>query len=173
LTPENASLPFDERSTSGLLCGVSGGFSEAVARTTYKLLCGSEYAQTEISSLRGSEGRKEARISFPTGGNLNVFVTGGLRNARILLEDLRNGRIDADFIEINACPNGCISGGGQPVHIYADSIKRQMKALYAIDRTENIRYSHKNRLIAKLYDEFLGAPMSNKSSELLYMTKDI
>jgi iron only hydrogenase large subunit-like protein len=152
-----------------MLCGVSGGFSEAVARTTYKMLCGDEYGQPEISALRGTDGRKETKISIPGHGTINLAVTGGLKNARLLLEDVRKGRIDFDFIEINACPNGCISGGGEPVYFTADSIKRQMKALYSIDRTETIRQSHRNRLITKLYEEFLETPMSKKSSELLYI----
>ena len=95
-------------------------------------------------------------------------MVSGLSNARKLLDQIRSGRSDLQFIEVMTCPGGCINGGGQPIGANAQAVRARMQALYKIDQSENLRVSHKNTYIKRLYDEFLGKPLGHKSHELLH-----
>ncbi len=167
LTPEFADTPFGERSTAGKLFGVSGGVMEAALRTSHFLLTGKEIDQSVINEIRGLDGIKEIKLKI---GKLTLgfAVVNGLSNAKKLLEQIKNGRNDIHFIEVMTCPSGCIGGGGQPHNVDMDAIKARMKTLYNIDKNEALRVAHKNKSLQKLYDDFLGSPLSEKSHHYLH-----
>ncbi len=174
--PSGASdTPFGERTTAGKLFGGSGGVMEAALRTAYFMITGKEMESLKVEAVRGQEGIKEAKITI---GKLeaSVAVVNGIGNAEKLLEQIKGGRDDLAFIEVMTCPGGCIAGGGQPLNTDKDKIKSRLGALYKIDQTENVRVSHKNKDIKRLYDEYLGEPLGEKSHHLLhthYMKREV
>jgi len=165
--PQTADTPFGERSTAGKIFGASGGVMEAAIRTAHFLLTGQELAKLEMQPIRGMKGAKEIRAKI---GDLEVgaAVASGLGNARKLLDQIRAGRKDLHFVEIMTCPGGCINGGGQPIGADPNAVRARMQALYKIDQTEKVRVSHKNPYITRLYEEFLGKPLGEKSHHLLH-----
>jgi len=167
LAPESGDSPFGERSTAGKLFGATGGVAEAAIRTAHFLLTGNELADLEVEAVRGLKGIKEARLRV---GDLEVgvAVANGLGNAKRLLEEIRGGRGDLHFVEVMTCPGGCIAGGGQPIGTNLEAVRARMQTLYAIDRDGAVRVSHKNPAIQRLYREFLGEPLGEKSHELLH-----
>jgi len=172
---EEADTPFGERSTAGKIFGASGGVMEAAIRTAYYLLAGEELADLSIKNLRGLKGAKELHVRI---GDLELgaAVVSGLGNARALLDQVRAGRSDLQFIEVMTCPGGCINGGGQPLGADLKAIQARMKALYKIDSEEAVRVSHRNESVARLYREFLGQPLGEMSHRLLhtrYMEREV
>jgi iron-only hydrogenase group A len=167
MPPESADTPFGERSSAGKIFGASGGVMEAAVRTAYYLITGRELDNLELQAVRGFQGVKEARVSID-GLELGVAVVSGLGNAARLLDQIRAGRNDLHFIEVMTCPGGCIGGGGQPIGSNAEAVKSRMQALYAIDAGESVRVSHRNEAVKRLYDEFLGEPLGEKSHQLLH-----
>ncbi len=167
LEPETPDNPFGQRSTAGKLFGASGGVMEAALRTAYWMVTGKELTELRFRALRGMEGIKTAEVDID-GLKLNVAVANGLGNVRKLLDDVAKGRIELHFFEVMTCPGGCIGGGGQPYGTTAETIKSRMESLYAIDRNEPLRQSHQNPWIDRLYDEFLGEPLGEKSHALLH-----
>jgi iron-only hydrogenase group A len=167
IAPEGADTPFGERSTAGKLFGATGGVMEAALRTAYFMITGKELEKLEVKAVRGLDGVKEAKVQV---GDLEVgiAVASGLGNARKLLEQIRAGRKDLHFIEIMTCPGGCIAGGGQPLSTNVDAVRARMQALYKIDREETVRTSHSNKSVQRLYAEFLGKPLGEKSHHLLH-----
>lgn len=157
-----------ESSGAGVIFGASGGVIEAAARTAYNMLTGREYADIEFSSLRGWEGLRVAIVDID-GLKLNIGITHGLGNARKILDKVRAKELDLHAIEIMACPGGCIGGGGQPLHHGDETIlEHRRNVLYSIDKKKNIRQSHNNVEVKKLYEEFLGKPLSEKSHQYLH-----
>lgn len=167
LEPELADSPLGTRSSAGKIFGTSGGVMEAAIRTAHYFITGKELVKFQVKAVRGLEGRKEATVQI---GDLNVgvAVVSGLKNASELLDEIRNGRKDLHFIEIMACPGGCINGGGQPIGTNEASVKARMATLYDIDEKDAIKASHKNPYIVELYDKFLGKPLGHKSHHLLH-----
>jgi NADH-quinone oxidoreductase subunit G/NADP-reducing hydrogenase subunit HndD len=165
--PDRADSPFGMRSTAGKIFGATGGVMEAAIRSAYFLLTGKELRELKVQEVRGLDGIKEAKIKI---GDLEVgvAVASSLKNAAQLLESIRAGRKDIHFIEVMTCPGGCIAGGGQPLNGDQNAIKARMQALYQIDRDETLRVSHKNEDVARLYKEFLGAPLGEMSHKLLH-----
>ena len=167
INPELTDSPLGIRSSAGKLFGGSGGVMEAALRTAYFKLTGEELKEFKINAVRGLTGRKETKLQI---GDLEVgvAVVSGLQNAKVLLDEIRNGRNDIHFIEIMACPGGCIAGGGQ--HIGADqkAILSRLSSLYDIDDRDSIKVSHKNPEVIELYDKFLGEPLGHKSHALLH-----
>jgi NADH-quinone oxidoreductase subunit G/NADP-reducing hydrogenase subunit HndD len=165
--PDRADTPFGMRSTAGKIFGATGGVMEAAIRSAYFLLTGKELKELKVQEVRGLDGIKEAKIKI---GDLEVgvAVASSLKNAAQLLESVRAGRKDIHFIEVMTCPGGCIAGGGQPLGADQNAIKARMQALYQIDRDETLRVSHKNEDVARLYREFLGAPLGEMSHKLLH-----
>jgi NADH-quinone oxidoreductase subunit G/NADP-reducing hydrogenase subunit HndD len=164
---EPADTPFGERTSAGKLFGASGGVMEAAVRTAHHLVTGTELGELEVTALRGKDGLKEARVQVGE-LELGLAVVSGLGNARQLLDEIRAGRDDLHFIEIMTCPGGCIAGGGQPLSADPSAVTARMKALYKIDRDEPVRVSHKNPDVQRLYEEFLGQPLSQTSHHLLH-----
>ncbi len=167
LEPETPDTPFGERSGAGKIFGASGGVMEAAIRSAYFLITGSELKDYNIQELRGMKGCKELRVKAGK-IELGAAVVSSLGQARKLIEEIKAGRSDLQFIEVMTCPGGCINGGGQPLRANMDAIKARMSALHQIDKDAPLRVSHKNTQVKRLYEEFLGAPLSHKSHELLH-----
>jgi iron-only hydrogenase group A len=167
LSPEIADSPMGVRSSAGKLFGASGGVMEAALRTAYFHLTGKELIGFKLNELRGMQGRKEARIQIGE-LELGVAVVSGLHNARILLDEIREGKNDLHFIEVMACPGGCIAGGGQHIGAAEDAVMVRLKTLYDIDERDSIKVSHKNPDVTELYKNYLGEPLSHRSHQLLH-----
>jgi NADP-reducing hydrogenase subunit HndD len=170
-----ASLPDDdydnimgESTGAGVIFGTTGGVIEAATRTAYELHTKKELENVEFKQLRGFEGIREATVDFD-GLDVKIGIAHGLGNARKLLEDIRSGKSEFHAIEVMACPGGCIGGGGQPYH-HGDSsiLKKRAAALYREDEGKAKRKSHLNPAVIKVYEDFLGAPMSEKAHHLLH-----
>ncbi len=159
--------PIGESSGAAVIFGATGGVMEAALRTAYKLVTGNELDKIDIEAVRGFEGLKEATIKV---GDLSLrcAVTSGLKNARDLLDAVIEGKKQLDFIEIMACPGGCLNGGGQPTGFDVELLRKRLKKVYAIDRGMKYRRSHENPSITKLYAEFLEKPNSGKSHKFLH-----
>ncbi|HPB49688.1 MAG TPA: NADH-dependent [FeFe] hydrogenase, group A6 [Myxococcota bacterium] len=167
MEPEGADTTFGERSSAGKLFGATGGVMEAAIRTAHYLGTGGELEDLKVKAVRGLDGVKEAKVKI---GDLEVGVAVAhtLGNARKLVEEIRNGRSDLHFIEIMSCPGGCVGGGGQPIGTDIEAVKVRMKALYMIDKDDELRVSHKNQQVQRLYDEYLGQPLGEKSHHILH-----
>lgn len=159
--------PFSLRSTAGKLYGVGGGVTEALLRTLYYNLTGEEMEPVKISELRGGNGRKEFRLKAGK-YQIGVACVSGMSSARKLLDEISNGRRDLHFVEVMACPGGCINGGGQPIGAGEKEIKARAKGLYETDDKENIRVAHKNPQIIELYEKHLGVPLSETAKKFLH-----
>ncbi|GAB6106341.1 NADH-dependent [FeFe] hydrogenase, group A6 [Fusibacter bizertensis] len=159
-------------SGAGVIFGATGGVMEAAIRTVADVLTGQDLENVDYTAVRGIEGIKEATINV-AGMDIKVAVAHNTTNAGILLEKIRKGEADYHFIEVMACPGGCVNGGGQPiqpasVRNVVDIRAERAKALYSEDASKEVRKSHKNPEIKKLYDEYLGKPNSHKAHELLH-----
>jgi NADH-quinone oxidoreductase subunit G/[NiFe] hydrogenase diaphorase moiety small subunit/NADP-reducing hydrogenase subunit HndD len=168
-----------ESSGAGVIFGATGGVMEAALRTVYELVTGREipFEKLNITPLRGSEGIREASIKiekpqqdwiFLDGVELKCAVAHGLIHAKKLMEDVKTGTSPYHFIEIMACPGGCLGGGGQPIPTNPEIRKKRTEAIYAEDENMPIRKSHENPEILLLYKNFLGAPLGEKSHHLLH-----
>lgn len=168
LPDEDFDTPLGESTGAGVIFGTTGGVIEAATRTAYELQTGKTLADVDFKQLRGFEGIRSATVDFD-GTPINIGIAHGLGNARKLLESIKDGSNKFHAIEIMACPGGCIGGGGQPWH-HGDSsiLKARQKAIYTEDEQKTLRKSHENPYIQKLYKEFLGKPLSEKSHHLLH-----
>lgn len=168
LPDEDFDQPLGESTGAGVIFGTTGGVIEAAVRTAYELHTKKPLPKLDFEELRGMEGVREATIDFD-GLPIRIGIAHGLGNARKLLEDIRDGKSHYHAIEIMSCPGGCIGGGGQPYH-HSDSsvLKKRQMAIYKEDGAKKIRKSHENPYIIKLYEEFLGKPMSEKAHHLLH-----
>ncbi len=161
--------PLGEYSGAGTIFGSTGGVMEAALRTVYAVVTGEELENLDILPVRGLEGVKEATIPVGELGDVKVAVAHGLGNARKLMEQIKAGECDYHFIEVMACPGGCISGGGQPIPTTNEIRQLRAGALYTDDaKVQKIRQSHQNESVKKLYDEYLGEPLGHKSHDLLH-----
>lgn len=169
-----------EYSGAGVIFGVTGGVMEAALRTAYKALTGEEHDLIKFEQVRGFDGIKEATLNI-NGMEIKVAIASGMKNAKPILDDIRAGKSPYTFIEIMCCPGGCIAGGGQPfvkpcflpdedADILDTYKEKRANALYTEDERQQVRQSHNNTQIQKLYDEFLGKPNSHKAHELLHTT---
>ncbi len=165
---------------AGVIFGVTGGVMEAALRTVYFVLTGKEHDAIKFEAVRGFDGIREASIDI-NGTVVNVAIAHGMKNAKVLLDDIRAGKSKYHFIEVMGCPGGCIAGGGQPIvrpcfmpHEDDDILdtfkEKRAQALYSEDERLTLRQSHNNPQIKQLYDEFLGEPNSHKAHELLHTT---
>ena len=173
LPDEKFDVPFGEEATgAGVIFGATGGVMEAAIRTVADILDGTSHKEVDYEAVRGLDGIKLASVEAG-GKKIRAAVAHGLGNARTLLEKVKSGEISVDFIEIMACPGGCVNGGGQPivpsgVRMDMDIRAERAKAVYSEDKSLPLRKSHDNPYIKQLYDEFLGEPCGHKSHELLH-----
>ena len=165
---------------AGVIFGVTGGVMEAALRTAYFWLTNTEYEKINFEQVRGFEGIKEASLDI-NGMTVNIAVAHGMKNAKVLLDDIRAGKSKYHFIEIMGCPGGCIAGGGQPYvkpcflpneddNILDTYKEKRAAALYSEDERQVIRQSHNNPQIQQLYKDYLTEPNSHKAHELLHTT---
>ncbi|MBN1360870.1 MAG: iron hydrogenase small subunit [Sedimentisphaerales bacterium] len=173
IKPEKFDEPLGLSSGAGAIFGVTGGVMEAAIRTAYELYTGETLIDIEVNDLRGFKGVKEAKVVMD-GQELRLAVAHGLGNAHQVLEMVREDRDRFHFVEVMGCPGGCIGGGGQPyatansIPLDEECLKARASALYGLDREKTIRRSHENPDVQRLYREFLGRPLSEKSHELLH-----
>ena len=174
LPEEGFDDPLGESTGAGVIFGATGGVMEAALRTAVETLTGEELKELDFKEVRGTEGIKEA--TYPVAGmEVKVAVASGLRNAKELLEKVNAGEADYHFIEIMGCPGGCVNGGGQPqvtadVRNFVDYKALRAKVLYDNDANKQLRKSHENPSIKKVYEEYLGEPGSHRAHEVLHTT---
>jgi NADP-reducing hydrogenase subunit HndD len=176
-------MPYDsimgDSTGAAVIFGSTGGVMEAALRTAYEVVTGREvpFTNLNIVPVRGMEGVKEARVmikdvkpewNFLEGVELSVAVAHGLANAKKVMEAVRDGKANYHFVEIMACPGGCLGGGGQPIPTSPGIRKKRAEAIYAEDEGLSRRKSHDNPEVIHLYKEFLGEPLGHKSHDLLH-----
>lgn len=172
LPDEKYDEPFSLGSGAGEIFGATGGVMEAALRTAAEVVLGKELEALDFEDVRGKDGIK--RAAYKLGDvTVRVAVASGTKNAKELLTRVRNGEEQVDFIEIMACPGGCINGGGQPtqpavVRNNVDLIAKRSFVLYKADKKNNLRKSHENSAVKALYDEYFGEPGSHKAHEILH-----
>ena len=168
-----------ESTGAAVIFGATGGVMEAALRTAYEVVTGREvpFNGLNITPVRGMEGVREASIKiegttadwkFLEGAELKTVVAHGLTNAKKVMDNVRDGKANYHFIEIMACPGGCIGGGGQPIPTNAEIRKKRTEAIFAEDSGMKIRKSHENPEVVAIYKDFLKEPLGHKSHELLH-----
>ena len=172
LADEKFDTPVDIGSGAGAIFGATGGVMEAALRTAAEVIEGKPLEKLDFEEVRGTEGLKFA--TYKLGDiELNVAVASGTANAKKLLRGVQDGTYNVQFIEIMGCPGGCVNGGGQPtqpasVRNFVDLKKLRADVLYTADKNLDLRKSHENSIVKKIYEEFLGEPNSHKAHELLH-----
>ncbi len=167
LAEEQFDNPLGESTGAAAIFGASGGVMEAALRTAYFKITGTDLEKLEFQDIRGSEGIKETSINIK-GSELNFAVVNGIGNVGKVLDEIEKGESKYDFIEVMACPGGCINGGGQPIHQDQEKVRKRVEVLYKIDKTASSRKSHENKSVKKIYDDFFGEPNSHKAHEILH-----
>lgn len=164
--------PFDSPtglgSGAGLIFGATGGVMEAALRTVYELVTEEELEELEFESVRGFDGIKEASVDM-NGTTVKVCIAHTLANAKIVMDQVRAGTADYQFIEVMACPGGCISGGGCAPRTWS-KVRARAEAIYEEEKRLPVRKSHESPEIKQVYSEFLGEPNSEKAHQLLHTT---
>lgn len=164
--------PMGEATGAGVIFGTTGGVMEAALRTASEIVTGKELQKIEFNDVRGGAGIKKANINIGE-SKIKVAVASGLGNAREILEEIKSGKADYQFVEIMACPGGCVMGGGQPIcsaktRETVDVRSLRANALYKADEKSYLRKSHENPAVIKMYEEFFGNYGSHKAHELLH-----
>lgn len=172
MEPSTFDNPYmSEYSGAGAIFGTTGGVMEAALRTVYKVVNGKELDKIELTQLRGFEGVRSATVDL--GGNIGevkIAMAHGLGETRALMEAIKAGEADFDFIEIMACPGGCVDGGGtlRSKKQYLPYALKRRETMFGIDRNAKVRQSHNNEQVKALYRDFLGSPNSEKAHHLLH-----
>jgi iron-only hydrogenase group A len=160
--------PLGEYSGAATIFGATGGVMEAALRTAYEVATGKKLENVDFAVVRGLEGVKEAAVAVDGLGEVRVAVAHGLGNAKKLMDRLAAGKANYHFIEVMACPGGCVAGGGQPIPVNNEIRRLRAQALYQEDKNLRYRKSHENPSIVKIYQEFLKEPLGEKSHHLLH-----
>ena len=166
--------PMGEATGAAAIFGTTGGVMEAALRTVAEKVTGNSFGKLEYEDVRGGQGIKRASINLD-GKEVKVVVASGLKNARTIMEEIRSGKADYQFVEIMACPGGCVMGGGQPIRTSKERATidirgKRAAALYSIDEKSKIRKSHENPTLKKIYADYLGEPGGHLAHELLHTT---
>ena len=164
--------PMGEATGAAAIFGVTGGVMEAALRTAAETLEGKPLEKLEFEEVRGKKGIKKATLNI-AGKEIRVAVVSGLENAKAMMEEIKSGKVDFDFLEVMACPGGCILGGGQPIkssktRSQVDVFKKRSSAIYSIDEKSTIRKSHENPYLKKAYKEYIGEPGGHTAHKLLH-----
>lgn len=157
--------------------GTTGGVMEAALRTAQDTLTGNDLEEINFEDVRGKKGIKKATVNI-NGKDIKVVVASGLGNAQKIMEEIKKGEADYQFVEIMACPGGCIMGGGQPIknskiRSEIDVRKLRAEALYSIDEKSNVRKSHQSPVVKRVYEEYLETPCSYRAEKLLHTSYGI
>ncbi len=174
LEDTNFDSPMGEATGAAAIFGTTGGVMEAALRTAGDTLTRRDLDKIDFEEVRGGDGIKRATVNI-AGNDIKVVAASGLKNAQEILEEIKKGTADYQFVEIMACPGGCVMGGGQPIKSSkirreVDVRKKRADALYSIDEKSVIRKSHENPVIKKIYKDFLEKPGSHIAHELLHTT---
>lgn len=167
LPEENFDSPLGIGSGAGVIFGTTGGVMEAALRTVADVVSGQDLPKVDYTEVRGMEETREAVIEI-AGREIRIAVVNTLGSARKMLERIKAGTADYQFIEVMACPGGCIGGGGQPVPVNREIRQKRREALFTCDRMSELRKSHENPEIKALYDNWLGKPLGEKAHHLLH-----
>ena len=159
--------PLGQSTGAGVIFGASGGVMEAALRTAYHVIEGKEAPEDAFTDVRGTEGRKVREFTLG-GATLRTCTVSGLGNAGKLLDELKAGKVHYDFVEVMACPGGCVGGGGQPIHDGEERADVLGNKLYTIDSNRPLHQSHNNPDVQELYKDFLEKPLSEKAEQLLH-----
>ena len=164
--------PLGESTGAASIFGTTGGVMEAALRTAQDVLTREDLDKIDFKPVRGEKGIKDATVNI-NGKNIKVVVASGLGNAQKIMEQIKSGEADYQFIEIMACPGGCVMGGGQPIknstiRAEVDVRKLRADAIYKIDEMSTVRKSHQNPVLKKVYKEFLGEPCGEIAEEILH-----
>lgn len=167
LPNEEFDNPLGMSTGAAVIFGATGGVMEAALRTAYEVLTKETLPSVDFTDVRGMEGIKEATVAID-GTELRVAVAHTLGNARLLMEQIAKGESPYAFIEVMACPGGCLGGGGQPIPTNEAIRKKRAESIYLEDRNFAVRKSHENTEIQALYTNFLIKPLGEKSHHLLH-----
>lgn len=167
LPEEQYDSPLGTGTGAAVIFGTTGGVMEAALRTVADVLTGEDLPQVDYEEVRGMEYTREAELEI-AGKKVKIAVVHTLKSAMQMLERIKTGETDYQFIEVMACPGGCIGGGGQPVPVNAEIRKLRRKGLFDCDRANELRKSHENPEIKELYDTWLGKPLGKKAHSLLH-----
>lgn len=167
LQEEEFDNPLGMGSGAGVIFGATGGVMEAALRSAYFLVNKTNPEPDAFQCVRGLEGWKEAKFTI-NGNILKVAVASSLSNARKLMDAIAAGKVKYDFVEVMACPGGCINGGGQPMKDDYDKVAARTKVLYGLDKVNNLRFSHENPEVIQCYKDYFEEPLSEKAHELLH-----
>ena len=167
LQEEEFDNPLGMGSGAGVIFGATGGVMEAALRSAYFLVNKTNPEPDAFQCVRGLEGWKEAKFTI-NGNILKVAVASSLSNARKLMDAIAAGKVKYDFVEVMACPGGCINGGGQPIKDDYDKVAARTKVLYGLDKVNNLRFSHENPDVIQCYKDYFEEPLSEKAHELLH-----
>ncbi len=160
--------PLGESTGASVIFGTAGGVIEAAVRTAYEWMTGETLENVEFEQLRGKEAIRKATVKIGD-QELKIGIASGLGNARVILEEIRDGKADYHAIEIMACPGGCVGGGGQPYHHGNEEVvKKRIDAIYEEDRRKPVRKSHENKEILELYKTYLGEPFGELAHKILH-----
>lgn len=167
LAEEEFDMPLGVGSGAGVIFGATGGVMEAALRTAYFVLEGHNPDPDAFAMVRGMDGIKETELTI-AGIRVRAAVAHGLGNARRLIEKIKAGEAEYDFVEIMACPGGCAGGGGQPILDGVELADVRGKNLYALDRKNTLRFSHENPSVQAAYDQYFEKPLSHVAHKLLH-----
>ena len=168
LEEEEFDDPLGVGSGAGVIFGATGGVMEAALRSAYYLVNKTNPEPDAFQCVRGLDGWKEAKFTI-NGNILKVAVASSLSNARKLMEAIATGKAHYDFVEVMACPGGCINGGGQPIKDDDNKVANRSKVLYGLDKVNNLRFSHENPSVQACYKEYFEKPLSHRAHELLHV----
>ena len=168
LPEEDFDSPLGSGTGAAVIFGATGGVMDAALRSAYYLVTGKNPDADAFTAVRGMKGWKEASFEVPGAGVVRVAVASGLANTRRLLEAIKAGEVEYDFVEIMACPGGCAGGGGQPIVDGLELAGERGEVLWRLDRESAIRYSHENSDVMDLYAQYMEKPLSHKSHHLLH-----
>jgi NADP-reducing hydrogenase subunit HndD len=174
LADEESDSILGEYTGGGVIFGATGGVMEAALRTAHYFITGNHLKKIEFDGVRGLQGVKETQVDI--GGNIiRIAVAHGLSNVEYVVNKIREAKLNNrelpyHFVEVMACPGGCVGGGGQPYMVTDEMRTKRAAALYSNDSEKEVRFSYQNPYIKRLYEEFLGKPLSEQSEKLLHTT---
>lgn len=167
IEPEETDEPFSKSSSAGRLSASLGGGAEAMLRTLQYYLNKKDFTTPKISKLRGTKYSKQTKVKL---GNyqLNVAAVSPMDNMEPLIAEIKKGKSPYHYIEVMACPGGCVNGGGQPFSDDDKAVKSRAKAIHALDDKSALRFAHKNPVVKDFYDKYFGNPNSNEARKILH-----
>ena len=160
--------PLGSGTGAAVIFGATGGVMDAALRSAYYLVTGENPDPDAFTAVRGMQGWKEASFDIPGAGTVRTAVVSGLGNTRKLMEAIASGHVQYDFVEVMACPGGCVGGGGLPIHDGCELAAERGHVLWRRDHKMHLRFSHENPDVQALYKEYLGKPLSERSHHLLH-----